>query len=165
MGKRVQLVLVFICMIFLSACPGPGDSPAGDGSVVKWLEQVQRVHRSVDVDLDRGELDKARTSLKKLLNTKAPDGVDHGVLSSVLQDVYFRLAGVEIRQSQWDVALRWVKRGLSLGCHDDVFCANLYIAKGHALEKSGDDAGAIKSFNKALQINERLLDDLLGEGK
>jgi hypothetical protein len=45
-----------------------------------------------------------------------------------------------------------------------VFTANLYIARGKALERQGDASGASRDYHDALLLTEGLLDKSLGKG-
>ena len=79
-------------------------------------------------------------------------------------DLLFRIARAELEAAQPDQALAAADRGLALGRDNTLFCANLLIARGEALEKLGRDTEAASSYYEALEINRKLLDHVLGAG-
>jgi hypothetical protein len=75
----------------------------------------------------------------------------------VLQDTYYRLAGLDLRARDASGALLQAERGLSLGGGQDLFVANLLVARGAAHEARGEAPAAAADFHAALLINEQLL--------
>jgi hypothetical protein len=59
-------------------------------------------------------------------------------------------------------AWRRARRGLSLGKALDVFTANLWLVRGEALEALGRDSEAAASYYAALEIDNALLQGVLG---
>ena len=76
----------------------------------------------------------------------------------VIMDLCFRLAEVELLLGDSDQALAATDRGIAAGAAADVFSANLYVARGRAFEALGRNDDAARTYHRALEINERLLE-------
>ena len=128
-----------------------------------WLADATRRHARADELLDRGDEPGARAQLAAVVDELAQRGQldgddDH---RRVLQDTYYRLAGLDLRAHDASGALLHAERGLTLGGGQDLFVANLLVARGAAHEARGEAAAAAADFHAALLINELLLADSL----
>ncbi len=133
----------------------------GDGGAGEWLASARAVHDSADRALAAGDLDAARRSLQGFATQPPPEGVGPEDARVVRQDVFYRLSRLALREGDAEAAKGWAERGLALGRRDDVFTANLLVARGQALEALGQGVEAAADYHDALRINERLLDALL----
>jgi hypothetical protein len=141
--------------ILLVACTG--EAPRA------WIDRALTVNQTVDQDLARGDLAAARRALVGLVEGDVPRGVAADDRRIVLQDAYARLAAVELAADRPADGLAWTDRGLALGDAGDVFAASLYLTRGRACERLGRDPAAVEAYARALAIDERLLDQALGD--
>jgi hypothetical protein len=79
----------------------------------------------------------------------------------VRQDLFCRLAETALRLGQPETALRWARQGLDLDGPPTPFLAQLSALEGQARDALGDRDGAAKSYMKALEVNEALLNESL----
>ncbi len=137
----------------------PGSRPAGGD----WLADATRRHALADELLDRGDEPGARAHLATVVDELARRGQpsDDDDRRRVLQDTYYRLAGLDLRAHDPSAALLQAERGLTLGGGQDLFVANLLVARGAAHEARGEAPAAAADFHAALLINEALLADSL----
>jgi tetratricopeptide (TPR) repeat protein len=147
-----------ICMLGLLALVGSCSHRAQPSP---WLSEALASHRKADAELDRGDLDAARQSLVGLVDRASSGGLSPVDERVIRQDALFRLAELELAGGSPDAALIWGERGLALGDGGDLITANLYLSSGRALERLGRDPEAAASYQRALAINERLLDSAL----
>jgi hypothetical protein len=128
-----------------------------------WVTQAESAHHVADERLAQGDIEGARQALRSATEGKVPKTTNPEDARVVRQDLYYRLAALELSQDKPDGAERWATVGLTLGRGTDVFTANLYIARGKALERRGDVSGASRDYHDALLITEALLDKSLGK--
>ena len=126
-----------------------------------WLAEATRRHALADELLDRGDEPGARAQLAGVVDALAPRGDADDDRRRVLQDTYYRLAGLDLRAHDASGALLQAERGLTLGGGQDLFVANLLVARGAAHEARGEAPAAAADFHAALLINEQLLADSL----
>ncbi|MEO8183673.1 MAG: hypothetical protein ABI895_32990 [Deltaproteobacteria bacterium] len=114
-------------------------------------------------ELDRAqspaELERARERLDDLASSSF--GGSKANAERLRPDIYCRLAEVALRLGQPQAALDWARRGLALGAPASPFVARLYLLEGQAKSALGDRNGAAKSYLKAIEVNEQLLDQSL----
>jgi tetratricopeptide (TPR) repeat protein len=122
-----------------------------------WVESVRSAHAAADADLQAGKLDKALVELQAAALAPAPVQIHPKHLRVVRQDLWFRVAQLELRAKRPELAFAYANQGLTFGRENDVFTANLLIARGEALEATGHDTEAAASYYDALQINAALL--------
>jgi tetratricopeptide (TPR) repeat protein len=127
------------------------------GGAPSWVEAARTANGLADAALLRGDAGAALTALDAFADAPVPKTVARSDRRRVLQDVLYRLSELETLLDARR-AVAYADRGLALGEHEDVFTANLWVAKGDALEQLGDDSGAARAFARALRINEGLLD-------
>jgi tetratricopeptide (TPR) repeat protein len=127
------------------------------GRAPSWVEAARTANERADAALLRGDAVSALSALDAFADAAVPNTVARPDRRRVLQDVFYRLSELETLVDARR-AVAYADRGLTLGEHEDVFTANLWVAKGDALEQLGDDSGAARAFARALRINEILLD-------
>jgi hypothetical protein len=154
MSRLGSFVALAATLALLAGC---GDrAAAGD-----WLSRAEAAHRDADHRLEHGDADGAREVLRDAAMAPAPARVGPGDVRAVRQDLYARLATVEIGRGRLREAAAWATTGITLGRSNDVFTANLLIARGRALERVGDASGASRDYHDALLVTEALLDESL----
>ncbi len=146
--------LILAVPILCAAC-------ARDRAPETWLEHARKLSDAAEEAQKRGDRAAAREALLSMFEAPPPSRLNADDARSIRQDVCFRLALVELEDGKPAAALTFAERGLSLGKNEDVFSANLHIARGRALEALGRDAEAAKVYHEALKINERLLEQAL----
>lgn len=154
MMSWARLALIAIALAFVPGCER-------DAATSGWVSQALSAHREADLKIERGDLEGARAVLFAAAERVAPartNSVDARILR---QDLYYRVAEIDLRRDRPAEAVRWASRGIELGRGHDVFTANLLIARGHALEKTNDLGGASRDYHEALLLTESLLDDHL----
>jgi hypothetical protein len=155
--KRAAVVALFILASFTGAC-------SATRGAEDWVTQAESAHHVADERLGQGDVEGARNALRSATESKVPKGANPEDARVVRQDLYYRLAALELSQDKPNDAEHWATVGLEIGRGADVFTANLYIARGKALEKRGDASGASRDYHDALLITESLLDKSLGKG-
>lgn len=137
-------------LVLLTACQ--------DGSA--WAEHVQASSQRADRAIAEGDLEAAREALDALVDP-APGSVSPEDRRVVAQDACYRRARLELSANAPEAAVAWADRGLALGTYDDVFTANLLVARGQARERLGRATDAAADYHEALLVNESLLDRVL----
>jgi predicted negative regulator of RcsB-dependent stress response len=155
--KRTAVALLFL-LVAATACSARSSSE-------EWVTQAESAHHVADERIAQGDFDGARTALRSATEAPVPGTTNREDARVVRQDLYYRLASLDLSQSRPDDAVRWATTGLDLGRGTDVFTANLFIARGKALERRGDASGASRDYHDALLISEALLDKTLGTEK
>jgi len=143
-----------VALLALAGCSQRGSADGSD-----WLAEATRRHALADELLDRGDEPGARAQLVAVVDGRAPRGqldADDD-RRRVLQDTYYRLAGLDLRGQDASGALLHAGRGLTLGGGQDLFVANLLVVRGAAHEARGEAPAAAADFHAALLINEQLL--------
>jgi predicted negative regulator of RcsB-dependent stress response len=106
----------------------------------------------------QAELERAQARLGVLASSGLGASAD---AERLRPDIYCRLAEIALRLGQPQTALDWARRGLALGAPASPFVARLYLLEGQAKSALGDRDGAARSYLKAIQVNEQLLDESL----
>jgi hypothetical protein len=157
MKQAVSVILLVLVAALLGGC-------SATRGTEDWVTQAESAHHVADERIGQGDIDGARNALRSATESKAPKGTNPEDARVVRQDLYYRLAALELSQNKPNDAERWASVGLELGRGTDVFTANLFIARGKALERRGDASGASRDYHDALLITEALLDKSLGKG-
>lgn len=126
--------------------------------------RVDQTYAELDRAQSSADLRQAQSQLSAL--SSGPLGGANGSADSaeadvLRQDIYCRLAEVALRLGQAKVALDWARRGLELPAPPNAFAARLWHVQGQARAALGDADGAAESYMKAIEVNERLLDESL----
>lgn len=156
----------------LAACAGEASAPPKPAptavsapaplDAAGWVERVRSTHVAADADVQAGQLERALARLQAAALEPVPWLVHPEHLRVVRQDLWFRVAQLELRAKRPELAFAHANHGLTFGRAGDVFTANLLIARGEALEATGHDSEAAASYYEALQINAGLLRATLG---
>lgn len=149
---------VVLQLFGLAALASCGETPAA-----KWIQDVQTAHEAVDQAEKTGELGAGRKQLDAALALEVPRDVNNKDAAHLRQDLWQRLAQLELRAQQPQDALVAAEAGLREAQGIDVLTANLWVSKGSALKALDRDEEAVRSFVKALDINEALLQEALDD--
>jgi tetratricopeptide (TPR) repeat protein len=125
-----------------------------------WPENVIEAHRRADQLIDQGAPATARQVLENVLASLPPGAAD--TRRVIVQDTEFRLARISLLEHAPAEAARHAEAGLALGGPPTLFVANLLVVRGSAQEALGNRAGAIEDYQRALHINETLLQQATG---
>ncbi|MBS2032855.1 MAG: hypothetical protein JST54_33585 [Deltaproteobacteria bacterium] len=122
-----------------------------------WIRAAHDVHAKADLAIASGNEVDARNQLVAFLSVPPPASVDETNARAVQQDIWFRVAELDLHVGTPSGAEADANSGLALGRADDLFVANLLIVRGRALELRHDDRAAIADYSEAQRINEVLL--------
>lgn len=147
---------LLVALLFLGGCALP--------SAEEWVAEAAAAHRAADEALARGDGAAARAALAAFVDAPRSPSVSPHDRRVLVQDACFRISVIELDGAAPDAALRWAERGLLAGVANDVFTANLFLAKARALEGLGREREAAVEYLRALDVNERLLERALGSG-
>ncbi|MEM6995522.1 MAG: hypothetical protein AAF721_33740 [Myxococcota bacterium] len=147
-------------------------APKDPQAIVALAQQVQTVHRKVDLQLAGKDVAGAIETLEEMRTLPWPDRERGGDLGMELRhDVYGRLVRLRLDHPEVksidDVALlAIVDEGL--GNNPDAvdpnpFTARLIALRGETLEAQGRDDDALTAYERALSINRTLLERELGD--
>jgi hypothetical protein len=127
-----------------------------------WLGRAEAAHVEATRHLEGHDVDGARAALRDAAQARVPGDATADDARIVRQDLYARLATLELGQGQARQAAAWATAGLDLGRGKDVFTTNLLIVRGRAMEQLGDASSASRDYHDALVVTEALLDQSLG---
>ena len=130
----------------------------------RWIAEAERRHALADQQLQAGNVPAARAALAGIIDGQVPASIPPDDRRGVLQDTYFRLSELDLKAGDARAAWTDAERGLALGRADDLFVANLLVARGAAHEAMHDGAGAAADYHAALVINDKLLAEVLRAG-
>jgi len=151
------LTAALAAVLAAGACEVPGGGA--------WLDAAAEAHRRADEAVARGDRVAALAALATFVDAPRPPSLAGHDRRIVVQDAYFRLAVLALEDGDPAASRAWADRGLLAGHAADVFTANLLVARGKALEASGDAAQAAMDYLAAQRIGERLLEQALGSGE
>ena len=123
----MRRVLVVACFgLVCASCSG-----ADDGA--SWMAQVSDASARADRLAAREQTRAGATSaLEEALALPAPDDVADADRRAVRQDLWFRLSRLALAAGDSSRALAAAERGVAEGEADDVFFANLLVARARA---------------------------------
>lgn len=182
----MKTFLLLVLLSFVGACqPQQGDSNSSttltepqnglSEELMLSLGQAQNFHHKADVYLSDGKLELAAGELERILAVPFPK--DAPEAQDVLLDARARLGKLRIRQTRMGEAMTLVDEGISMASRDSFFLANLHTVRGEVFEalatQSEPDSDesrtnkieAIKAFDRSIQINEVLLENLKAKGR
>lgn len=145
-----------VVLVFVAGCGN------GDADAAAWISHASSASRTADEALARGDADAARAALQAIVSAEVPSSVADRDRRVLRADAFYRLAEIELSGGSPTEALGLADRGLAEGRAEDLFTANLLVARGRALEAVGRDADAAEEYHAALLINEALLREALG---
>jgi hypothetical protein len=157
MTFRALIPVVVVALATLLGCS------ARDGAS-DWVARAEAANQEADRRLSAGDVDGARGVLKAAVAAGVPGSAKPADARALRQDLYYRLASLELGKARPKDAADWATRGLELGRAKDVFTSNLLIVRGRALEQQGDPRGASRDYHDALLVTEALLDVSLQGG-
>jgi hypothetical protein len=158
--KRLVLLVVLACAC--SESRPERESPRLSGPASAWAAMVASGHEQADKLLDAGDAPGARRLLTSVLEAPPPRaGLRTEIRRVLLQDTYFRLARLELDGRDAHAAAGHAAAGLALGGGEDLFVANLLVARGAAREALGETRDAVADYDRAARINEALLQHTL----
>ena len=153
----------------------PGD--AIDQALMIALGQAKNFHHKAKVYMTDGNLTAATAAVRQILSLGFPRGAPEA--DDVRNDARALLAKLLVGQGQLDEAMRVVQEGLAQSQRESFFVANLYTVRGeiHEARATAFDAQgepgkalasderhqAIGSYDRSIQINERLQKKLMEE--
>jgi hypothetical protein len=148
-----------------------------DEELMVALGQAKNFHRKAKVYMSDGNLPAATASVRQILSLRFPKGAPEA--DDVRADARALLAKLLVSQNQLEEAMRTVEEGLAQSQRESFFVANLYTVQGEihearaAAADSEGDAGktraaderraAIASYDRSIQINEKLQKQLMEE--
>ena len=154
--------------------------PSGQAGLIEQklmvpLAQAKNFHHKAKVYMTDGNLAAATASVRQILSLSFPPGAPEA--DDVRNDARALLAKLLVSQGQLDEAARTVDEGLAQSQRESFFVANLYTVQGeiHEARAAQLDTGtdkakaveerraAITSYDKSIQINERLQKTLAGD--
>jgi hypothetical protein len=153
----------------------PGD--AIDQELMIALGQAKNFHHKAKVYMTDGNLGAATAAVRQILSLAFPRGAPEA--DDVRNDARALLAKLLVSQGQIDEASRTIDEGLAQSQRESFFVANLYTVQGEihearaaAFAAAGEASkaaateerrAAIGSYDRSIQINERLQKKLLEE--
>ena len=152
----------------------PQAEDAIDEQLMIALGQAKNFHYKAKVYMSDGKVTEAIASVRQILSLRFPANAPEA--DDVRNDARALLAKLYISQGQLDEAARVIDEGLAQSQRDSFFVANLYTVQGEihqarAAALDGDESNrasaseerraAITSYDKSIQINERLQKKLL----
>ena len=148
-----------------------------DHDLLVALAQAKNFHHKAKVYMTDGNLTAATASVRQILSLSFPRGAPEA--DDVRNDARALLAKLLMSQGQLDDAARTVDEGLAQSQRESFFVANLYTVQGEIHEAraaalvaatepseaaaSTERHAAIASYDRSIQINERLQKKLMEE--
>ena len=146
-----------------------------DQDLMVALAQAKNFHHKAKVYMSDGNLAAATTSVRQILSLRFPKGAPEA--DDVRLDARALLAKLLVSQGKLDEAMSTVDEGLAATQRESFFVANLYTVQGEihearaALADAQGEAGkpqaseerraAISSYDRSIQINEKLQKQLV----
>jgi len=155
LSRAIMAAAMAAVLAGCAGCAGRADSG-------RWVRRALETNRLADRALAERDTATAVGLLRDLARDQAPAAVSARDGRLVRQDACFRLALLQLQQDRPDQALGWAEYGLELGRGQDLFTANLLVARGHANQALGHDKPAARDYHQALLINEDLMNQALG---
>ena len=141
---RWPCLALMLCSVVLGACaPSPEK---------EWVEAARVA--------DGPEL---QPKLQAFLDRPVPQGIHRDDARVLRHDAAYRLSRLALGRGEPEAAERIATAALEEGRAEDVFTANLLVARGQALEALGRPVRATLDYHDALLINEALLEAALRE--
>lgn len=144
-----------VCALLLHS-----SSCARSKSQPEALELARSAHQAADQALERGQRDVAKEELQHAISRLSETRGEQAVW--VRQDLFGRLAQLELDAGDSGSALQLAEQALALGQTPSVPLATLHVLRGRAFEARGDKKSAALAYHQALLINQRLMDQALG---
>ena len=123
--------------------------------------ELEQIYAQIDAAASADELQRLEQSSAALVGGTSSLDWTEAESHVVRQDIFCRLAENALRLGQPERALEWARRGVDLDGPPNPLLAQLMAVEGRAQTSLGDRLGAAKSYLRALQMNETLLDEHL----
>lgn len=147
-------------------------APQDPQAIVALAQQVQTVHRKVDLLLQGNDVEAAIEALEDMRTLPWPNRERGGDLGMELRhDIYGRLARLRLDNPAVDTIddaalLVLIDEGLGgdpAAVDPNPFTARLIALRGETFEAQGRDDDALTAYEQALDINRILLERELGD--
>lgn len=145
-----------VLALLLAALPLAADAePDGGGDAADLAQAVASAHELADRMAMSDPAAGAR-ELEAVIDTPFPPGE---ASREMRLDLFAHASELHLAAHDPAKALSAARRGLAeaKGREPDRFAALLMLREGEALEASGDEAGAVKSYSRAIALARRLL--------
>lgn len=156
------------------ALAGKLKPPGEPAALVALAQTVEATDKTVDIKLARGDVAGAVVALEQLRSQPWPNrerGGDAGV--QIRHDAYGRLLRLRLDNPQVDVKtaeqlLEIADEGLGREWElldPNPFTARLLALRGEVLQQLGRDDDALLDYERALDMNRDLLEEVMGGGR
>lgn len=161
-STHVALIIFTAAMAALGASVVSGCAAREEGGAT-WVEGATRANAAADRAIADEDWDTARQGLRAAVDRPVPAAIAAEDARVVRQDLLYRLAEVELSAGDAVAAADRADEGLNLGQGEDVFTVNLLVARARAREILDRPREAAGDYFEALEINQKLLGEALGE--
>lgn len=157
----------------VEVCPEVDAGAVVDPALLAFLSRARAAHHLADLSEEKKDLDGALHVLTDFLKDKPfPERAE---AEEVLADTHARVAELESQLGRFDAANASVERGLGFAKGTTYYLGHLFEIKGVVAERRAkklradgkEDAArqaerdAVEAFERSMQIQEKVLDDLL----
>ncbi|HEX9621498.1 MAG TPA: hypothetical protein VF989_15245 [Polyangiaceae bacterium] len=157
----------------LPDCPPDTAAPV-DAELLAFLGRARSAHHAADQLERRSDTAAAIVKLKQVTSGPRPK-TRHAEVREVLADTLARIADLEGRRGDFEVALEHIEEGLGLAPAPSYFQGHLFEVRGlveerraNTLKENGQEAEAAKAteraleaFEQAMKIQARVIDQSL----
>lgn len=157
----------------VQVCPEVDAGTVVDPALLAFLSRARAAHHLADLAEEKKDLDEALRVLTEFAKDKPPP--DRAEAEEVLADTYARVAELESQLGRFDAANANVERGLGFAKGTTYYLGHLFEIKGVVAERRAKklradgeaeaarlaERDAVKAFERSMQIQEKVLDELL----
>lgn len=155
------------------------EEPIVDPTLMAFLSKARAAHHDADLAEDKGDREAAVRVLSRVVEGPSPASAKPSPeVNEVMADTYARLADLRSAGGDFDAALKDIDQGLKLAQTVTHFRGHLIEVRGlvferraKALKEKGDEPGAasardaaLKAFEEAIDIQDQVIRNALGEG-
>jgi hypothetical protein len=174
----MRMRALFIALALAVAVPAAGcakqvgSSDAVDDVLLAYLSNARSLHHEADLAEDGGDPQKAIAALDRLLTKPEPRKAPE--IDEVVADTHARVADLQSRVGQFDVAAKHVDDGLLRAPSVSYFRGHLLEVRGLLEERrakdllgKGDAAGAAQAKERAMKAYEEAIavqDEVIKKG-
>lgn len=162
-GSALALISTVSWFVAIMAAMATWGCAASEEPGATWVEGAMQANAAADQAISNEDWDGARQSLRGAVDRPVPASVAAEDARVVKQDLLYRLAEVELAAGNVSAAADRADEGLNLGQAEDVFTVNLLVARARAREAQDRPREAAGDYFEALEINQKLLSEALGE--
>jgi hypothetical protein len=124
----------------------------------EWPVVARVGSEEADTLAARGSYSEGAELLERLAQSLVPARIEGPVELALAQDSWAHAAQLRLSARQPAAAENAADAGLALGETSDVYEATLHILRGRARELVGNSGGAALDYDRAAQIDEKLLE-------